>query len=84
MTGDLLELLSQPDVPPVPETLELQVHRRVNHWLLIYHGIDLVFRGLPYAAFHLARAVLGLARYSLTGRFGDPWRLRPEGRDFFS
>ena len=69
MPDDLLEQLTKSEVPPVPESLDRQVHRRLNRTLLVIHILDFVLRGIPYAALQLARAVMGLVAFSLTGAF---------------
>jgi hypothetical protein len=69
MTPDLIEQLAKSPVPSVPETLEPQIHQRVNDWLVLLHLGDLLLRGLPYAMWQFARAVAALIVFSVKGRF---------------
>jgi hypothetical protein len=67
MSNDLLEQLAAAEVPAPPADLDREVHRRVNHSLLLLHLAELFFRALPYAIAHLAAGLLGLLSYSFTG-----------------
>jgi len=67
MSIDLLEQLSATEVPAPPAELDREVHRRVNHSLLLLHLAELLFKALPYAMVHLAAGLLGLLSYSFTG-----------------
>jgi hypothetical protein len=66
---DLLDRLTEPQVPEPPETLERNVHQGVNRSLLTQHVVDLFLRALPLACGEFARASGGLLRYTLTGEF---------------
>ena len=72
MTDNFLEQLARKRIPPVPKLFEQQVHRQVNHWLLVFHVLDFSLRTLPYAAMEFTRATIGLIAYSLKGRFASP------------
>jgi len=72
MATDLLEQLAKAEIPPVPETLDRQVHQRLNYTLLVLHVLDFMLRAVPYALLHFFRAVVGLVGYSLTSKFELP------------
>ena len=72
MATDLLEQLAKAEIPPVPETLDRQVHQRLNDTLLVLHVLDFMVRAVPYALLHFSRAVVGLVGYSLTSKFELP------------
>lgn len=63
---DLLEQLGRREVPPVPSTLDEEVHQRVNQRLLLAHLTDFVLQAMPAAMLEFAKALEGLVRYSLT------------------
>ena len=69
MATDLLEQLAKAEIPPVPETLDRQVHQRLNYTLLVLHVLDFMVRAVPYALLHFCRAVVGMVGYSLTSKF---------------
>ena len=69
MATDLLEQLSQSEVPPPPDEFDRQFHRRLNQSLLFRHFVELAFRAIPFAFGFFMRAVIGLLVFSLTGRF---------------
>jgi len=73
---DPLEELALLEVPAPPAEFDRQLHRRVNQRLIAQHLADLVLRAMPWAMLHLGQALLGLVRFSLTGRFDDQ-RSRP-------
>ena len=77
MATNLLEQLAKADVPPVPETLDQQVHQRLNYLLLVLHVLDFMVRAAPFAVLHFGRALIGLVRFSLTSKFEVP--RDPEG-----
>ena len=66
---NLLEQLAELEVPPPPAKFDAQLHDRVNRTLLREQLVDLFVRGLPWAALHFLRAVLGALSYTLTGRY---------------
>lgn len=72
MATNLFEQLSQSEVPPAPKTLEKEVHRRVNHNLIVIHLAGFALQALPLAALLFTRAVFGLLGYTITGRFHNP------------
>lgn len=76
MSTDLFEQLAESEVPPAPETLECQVHQRVNRVLLLLHIVDFVVRGLPWTALRFGRAVAALLSFTLLGRFQEHSRER--------
>ena len=72
----LLDELSKSDVPPPPDQLPDQIHRRLNRALVVLHFVDLLLRGLPWAAVKFLRPTLAFFKYTLTGRFEDRRRRR--------
>ena len=67
-TDDLFEQLACPEVPPPPANFERRVHLRLNKYLAALHVVEFALRAVPYALGHFAKAVVGLARYTFTGR----------------
>ncbi|MBC8351101.1 MAG: hypothetical protein H8E66_03895 [Planctomycetes bacterium] len=67
MASDLLQSLSNDDVPDRPDELTHQVHHRLNPLLVTLHMVEFVLQTLPYAFFHFLTALLGACRFSLTG-----------------
>lgn len=63
---NLLEKLVDIEVPPIPENLDRQMHRRLNDRLLATHLIDIAVFFLS-AAIHFSQALFDLVRFSLTG-----------------
>ena len=72
MATDLLEQLAKAEIPPVPETLDRQVHQRLNCVLLTLHVLDFMLRAAPFAVLHFGRGLVGLVRYTLTSKFESP------------
>ena len=75
MASDLLEQLAQLEVPPPPAELNQQVHQRVNRSLLVLHLLDLGLRAMPWAMWHLSRALVAGVFRTVLGRWPD----RPGG-----
>jgi hypothetical protein len=71
MATDFLEQLAQMDVPAVPEHFDRQLHQRMNRSLLAQQLLDLAASGLPWAAAHFLRALLGAVIFSVTGQYPD-------------
>jgi hypothetical protein len=71
---DLLEQLAEFDVPPVPKQFDAVLHERVNRGLLAASAAEFVLKAIPFVALHLAGAVWGLVRFTLTGRYGHERR----------
>lgn len=71
MATDLFEQLAETKVPPIPEALDQNIHQRLNLRLLVAHLMDLFLHGMPMVCFHFGRAVLGVIRFSLLGRFDE-------------
>ncbi len=69
MAPDLLEQLAQTEVPPPPDTFDLQLHDRVNRSLLVTQFVDLFLVGMPWAFLQLSRALLGFVAFTVTGRY---------------
>ena len=71
MATDLFEQLGDLEVPPPPEAQEFdrKLHDRVNHALVVGQVVDLGARGMPFAAVHFSRALVGLFAVTLTGRY---------------
>ncbi len=69
MPADLWTQLAEREVPEVPERFDLQVHQRVNRWLLLAQLADLALRGVPQAMWLFARSVFGLLIFTLSGSY---------------
>ena len=71
MATDLLQQLSEIEVPAMPDDFDHSVHQRLNARLLGAHVADVSLRALPFAFLHfmpaLATGAKGLA-FALTGR----------------
>jgi hypothetical protein len=55
MSTDLFEKLAELPVPPVPERLRGEVHKRLNAVLTVGHVVDFAASALPAAAWELCR-----------------------------
>ena len=73
---DLLEKLAELEVVPPPPEFDRQLHDRVNRSLLAQHLTDFFAGAVPWVLMHFFRAVLGMAAFSLTGKYEDE-RKRP-------
>lgn len=71
MPDDFLEQLAQLEISAPPAEFDRQLHQRMNRMLITQHLVDLLVRGLPWAALHFGRALVGLVALSVTGRFAD-------------
>ena len=71
---DLLDQLAEYQVPPVPTEFDARLHERVNRGLLVAMAAEFVLKAIPFTALHLAGAVWGLVRMTLTGRYGHERR----------
>jgi hypothetical protein len=71
MPTDLLERLAELPVPPAPppQQFDRAIHRRINSRLLVGQVFDLTLRGFGFGLMHFAKALLGLVRLTLTGKF---------------
>ncbi|HTU25644.1 MAG TPA: hypothetical protein VMF30_09620 [Pirellulales bacterium] len=71
MAPDFLDHLADVDVPPPPPPAEFerQLHERMNRDLAIVQLVELVTVVLPAAVFEFARALAGLVRFSLSGKY---------------
>jgi hypothetical protein len=74
MVDDFFEQLAQGEIPPPPPEFDRQLHARVNRSLLLVQLMDLVFGATPWAIAQLARALVGLLAYSVTGKFENARR----------
>jgi hypothetical protein len=74
MATDLFEQLATSDVPPAPETLDRDVHQRLNKALVWVQIGEFVVRGAWHACGYFCEAMLGALIFTLSGRF-------PIGRD---
>jgi hypothetical protein len=75
--NDPLEQLALMEVPEPPVEFDRELHRRLNRRLITQHVTDLVLRVMPWAILQMGQALLGLLRFSLTGRFDDERRPKP-------
>jgi hypothetical protein len=68
---DLLQKLAELPVPPAPAAREFnaEVHQRLNKRLLAGQLTELVLRGFGFSVWHLAKAVIGFFKLTLTGKF---------------
>ena len=69
MSNNLLDQLSQDEVPPPPEQLREDLHGHLNQWLLAAHALDFLLHGFAYAAGQFCAAVLGMLKFTLTGEY---------------
>ncbi len=76
MANDFLDQLSDLEVPPPPAEFGKQLHDRVNHWLVIAHLVELACGAFPLAVMELGRALCGLVRFTLTGKYENSERKR--------
>ena len=67
--NDFLEQLAELDVPPPPERFTSELHDRVNRSLVLVQLVELACAAVPYAVMELSRALGGLVRYSLCGKY---------------
>lgn len=74
MPVDLLEQLAEVPVPPAPtpQVFDRAVHQRINSRLIAGQIFDLLIRGSAFAMVHFAKAVVGVLRLTLTGKFETP------------
>ena len=75
MSSDFLEQLAAIEVREPPPEFDRRLHERVNRALLVQHLLGLALGSVPWAMIHFLRGVLGVAAFSVTGRFDDQ---RPE------
>jgi hypothetical protein len=68
---DILEQLAKLEVAPPPPEFDRRLHERVNQSLMVQHLIDFVVGAVPWALLHFFRAVVGMARFSITGKFEE-------------
>jgi hypothetical protein len=80
MGTDILEKLAELPVPPAPPPVSFDraLHQRINSRLLAEQFVDLLVRGFAYGIIHFSKAVIGLIRFTLTGRFESPNSKLPE------
>jgi hypothetical protein len=72
MAHDIFESLTTADVPPMPESFDRDVHRRVNNVLSGLHLLEFFTKAAAYAVAYFARAFWGAAVLTLSGRqIGD-------------
>ena len=77
MPVDLLEKLEKlaeipiPPAPP-PKVFDRAVHQRINSRLLVGQILEFMFRGCGFAMVHFAKAMIGAARFTITGKLGTP------------
>ena len=69
MSHDLLDLLSQDDIPESPRSLSTRVHERLNPRLLGFHLAEFAALAVPFAFFHFLKAMAGALVFTLTGHF---------------
>jgi len=70
---DILEQLADTEVPPAPvEQLQQGFSERLNNRLLVQQLLDLLLRGVPYAAWHMTRGMISVLYFTIVGRFVPP------------
>jgi hypothetical protein len=69
MANDFLHELAEIEVPPPPAQFGRQLHVRVNRSLLVVHLVEFCCGAMPWAVWELGRALGGLARFTLTGKY---------------
>jgi hypothetical protein len=71
MARDILQQLAELEVPQAPADLVQQVHDRLNERLTLLHFVEYAVKAMPAALLHFLSALTGLARFTLTGKYGD-------------
>jgi hypothetical protein len=71
MANDILQQLADWEVPQPPTDLANEVHQRLNSRLTAVHLIEFVGGTVPYAMWEFLRAISGLARYTLSGKYDE-------------
>ena len=69
MASDFFDQLAATDVPPPPPEFDRQLHERVNRSLLLVQLTDLALGAVPWAMWHMTRALLGFMKLTITGKF---------------
>jgi hypothetical protein len=69
MAPNLLDQLAELDVPPPPAAFDAELHDKVNRAIVTTQIADLVVSALPYAIAEFFRALVGLAIFTVTGRY---------------
>jgi len=80
---DLLESLADQAVPPVPaqRTFVAGVRRKLNPRLLVAQIIEFAVGVMAWAVLHMAMALLGALRYTVTGAWPEAHDRREHGHD---
>ena len=63
--------LAVSDVPPVPEELETNVHRRLNTVLIISHLVEFAIHAIPETLGYFLRSVGHWMAFSITGKLTE-------------
>jgi hypothetical protein len=71
MPIDLLEKLAELPVPPAPapQAFDKGIHERINSRLIVSQTADFLLRGFGFGVAHFSKALLGVVRLTLTGKF---------------
>ena len=69
MAPDFFEQLADLEVPPPPATFGEELHERMNRGLLVVQFVELLTVVFPSALVELARALAGLVRFTLSGKY---------------
>ena len=69
MSPNLLDQLAELDVPPPPAAFDAELHDKVNRAIVTTQIADLVVSALPYSIAEFFRALVGLAIFTVTGRY---------------
>ena len=71
MADAFFHQLAASDIPPVPDQLDEQVHRRLNTALLATHLFDFMWRALPYAFVTMLGSVVHFLAFTTTGQLKE-------------
>jgi len=66
---DFLDQLAEMEVGEPPPEFDRRFHERLNRSLTVQHVVDLLTGAVPWAVLLFLRAALGVAAFSLTGKF---------------
>lgn len=69
MSSDLFERLAHSPVPPPPAEFERGVHERVNRALVMGQVLEFAVLAIPFACWHLLKAVGGWVVLTASGEF---------------
>ncbi len=68
---DFFSQLAVGEIPPVPDEIETQVHKKVNAVLLATHVFEFAFFAIPLACYAFGESVVHFLLLSLTGQMNN-------------